>query len=93
MIATRLAPFGQLTYSIYMLHMLVLVVSQYLAANVLQLEGPAHTAFMIVAVAAVFPLGYLSFVVFETPARRWITGRRPQAPRASTTNGTPAPAE
>jgi peptidoglycan/LPS O-acetylase OafA/YrhL len=67
------APLGQLTYSLYMLHMLVLLIARYAARDMLGLEGAPYTTFMIAAVLLVFPLSYLSFVLFETPCRRWIT--------------------
>ena len=67
----RTAPLGQLTYSLYMLHLPTLVIARF-AAGWINLQGPAHTAFMAAAVLAIFPLAWLSYVLFEAPCRRWV---------------------
>jgi peptidoglycan/LPS O-acetylase OafA/YrhL len=79
-IIRRLAPLGQMTYSIYMLHMLVLVASKVAAQRLLGLEGGAYATFMIAALLLLLPLSYCSLKLFEMPARRWIV-RAASAPR------------
>lgn len=75
------APLGQLTYSLYMLHQLVLIVVVVgLGERVLHLEGmqlvlPVLAAFFICIV-----LAYLSLVFFETPCRRLISGLKFREP-------------
>lgn len=78
-IVERIAPFGLLSYAIYMLHMLVLTAANFAAAS-LGLTGAARTIVMGGAVLAVLPLSYLSYLFFETPCRRWLTARRSAYP-------------
>ena len=71
-----LAPLGQLTYSVYMLHLPIAWVVLLVLAKRLALSGTplnvlvVGTAVLIVPVASV-----LSLRLFETPARRWLTRR------------------
>jgi peptidoglycan/LPS O-acetylase OafA/YrhL len=71
----RLAVGGQLTYAIYMLHPLAAtVLLSFVGQRLIGLEGFAMAAWCII-VALLLPVGaYLSFVWFETPMRRWISG-------------------
>ena len=76
------APFGQLTYSIYMLHPPVITVMYLvLAQRVLHLEGMAMNLMLLAAVPVIFAVSYLSLVHFETPARHWVAalGKRMRA--------------
>ena len=69
----RMAPLGQLTYSIYMWHLLFIsfllnaVGDKFLNGNTLS------TVILVVACyISIFIMSYLSFFFIETPARRWI---------------------
>jgi len=69
----RFAPLGQLTYSIYMWHLLFIsfllnaIGDKFLHGNAL------FTAILVVACyICIFITSYLSFFFIETPARRWI---------------------
>ncbi len=68
------APLGQLTYSIYMLHPVVeVIVIGFVAQRLLHFHGVGLNVFILACVAAMIPLGYLSLMLFETPARRYLT--------------------
>lgn len=76
-----LAPLGQLTYSIYLLHLPVAWLCILIIARHLGLKGPEMdvavlgTALVAVPIAAV-----LSLRLFETPSRRWLARRLKPAP-------------
>lgn len=73
----RPAALGQLTYSIYMIHPVVLsVVITFIGRRLLHLGGWPLTGWVVVAMAVTFVASYLSYVYFETPARRWLSGAR-----------------
>jgi len=77
---SALAAGGQLTYSSYMLHLLViLVLLNGLADRILVLHGLQRNLLVVLAFALVWPLSYLSLMLFERPAREWLDGRRPRA--------------
>lgn len=71
----RLAVGGQLTYAIYMLHPLAAtVLLSFVGQRVIGLGDSAMLAWCVI-VALLLPLGaYVSFMWFETPMRRWISG-------------------
>jgi peptidoglycan/LPS O-acetylase OafA/YrhL len=72
--ARRLAPLGQLTYSLYMLHPLVqTVLLTGVGATFLKLQGVPMTLFVVAAMVLMLPIAWLSLVLFERPARRWLT--------------------
>jgi peptidoglycan/LPS O-acetylase OafA/YrhL len=73
---------GQLTYSIYMLHPLAgTVLLSFVGQRLLGLTGVAMLVWCII-VALLLPIGgYLSFVWFETPLRRWISAWGKEAGR------------
>jgi peptidoglycan/LPS O-acetylase OafA/YrhL len=72
--ARRLAPLGQLTYSLYMLHPLVqTVLLTGIGATILKLRGLPMTLFVLAGLAAMVPIAWLSLVLFERPTRRWLT--------------------
>lgn len=72
--ARRLAPLGQLTYSLYMLHPLVQsVLLTGVGATFLKLRGWQMNLFVLAAITLMLPIAWLSLVVFERPARRWLT--------------------
>jgi peptidoglycan/LPS O-acetylase OafA/YrhL len=71
----RLAPLGQLTYSIYMWHLLLILIfinvagSYFLPAN-----GYPAAILPIACYSSILIISYLSLFYIETPARRWIDG-------------------
>jgi peptidoglycan/LPS O-acetylase OafA/YrhL len=69
----RFAPLGQLTYSIYMWHMLFI---SFLLNGIGNKFANANTSSAVILVTAcyisIFIVSYLSFFFIETPARRWI---------------------
>ncbi len=70
-----LAPLGQLTYSIYMWHLLVILVFIYIGGSEFSYQhGYMGAAIGIVCYLSILIISYLSFFYIETPARRWIDG-------------------
>lgn len=72
-VVARFGPLGQLTYSIYMWHVIpVMIVMTTIGDRILH----AGTGLMLVVGAAcyaiIFVVSYVSYAYFETPARRWI---------------------
>lgn len=75
-IIRRLAPLGQLTYSSYMLHMPVMVVlASAPARRLLGVPEAAANWIVLAAFLLVWPVSWVSYFYFETPARKWMTGR------------------
>lgn len=73
-LARGIAPIGQLTYSLYMLHPLVqAVLLTGVGATFLRLEGWTMTLFAFGGIALMVPISWVSLVVFERPTRRWVT--------------------
>jgi peptidoglycan/LPS O-acetylase OafA/YrhL len=73
--ARRIAPLGQLTYSLYMLHPLVqTLLLTGVGATVLRLRGASLNLFVVAAAVLMIPIAWASLVLFERPARRWLTG-------------------
>jgi peptidoglycan/LPS O-acetylase OafA/YrhL len=71
----RIAPWGKLTYSIYMIHPLVMVVAlNLLLDRMLRPHGAVRNILVISAAALVMPLALLSYEWFETPLRRYLSG-------------------
>ncbi len=70
-----LAPYGRLTYSIYMLHGLaILVIVNGLADKILGIGMPGIAVVMLVTYVIIGIASRMSLDLFETPARRWIDG-------------------
>lgn len=70
----RLAPLGQLTYSLYMLHPLVqAVVLTGIGATLLRFSGTSLNLFVLFGAFLMLPIAWASLVLFERPARRWLT--------------------
>ncbi|MBO0733595.1 MAG: acyltransferase [Methylocapsa sp.] len=69
----RLAPLGQLTYSIYMWHLVFILIWMYSIGDVF-LYTHSFSAPIIAGACYVniFIVSYFSFFFIETPARRWI---------------------
>lgn len=69
----KLAPLGQLTYSMYMLHpMIILVLVNAVGDKLLKLEGAPLIALTLLSYAVIYVVSLLSYKWFETPARRYI---------------------
>lgn len=88
-LARLIAPGGQLTYSLYMLHVPVFTAAVIVAKRVPALGGSAFGWWLAAAFLALIPLAYLSYVWFETPARRWIGRRRERGTPAALTPAAP----
>lgn len=74
-VVRRLAPLGQLTYSIYLWHgFFVLVLLNALGDKFLHLSRIPMLALMVVAYCILASWSFLSWRYFETPARRWVDG-------------------
>jgi peptidoglycan/LPS O-acetylase OafA/YrhL len=72
--ARRIAPLGQLTYSLYMLHPLVqAVVLTGIGATFLKFSGTSMNLFVLLGAFLMLPIAWASLVLFERPARRWLT--------------------
>lgn len=70
-VVVKLAPLGQMTYSVYMWHPLVILLTLN-AADKLFHPSPQETiALAVVCYAAIVAVAYFSFVYVETPARKW----------------------
>lgn len=71
----RLAPLGQLTYSIYMLHgLVILVVANAVGDKLLRLGQAGMIAMTLLSWSLVLLASMLSYALFERPARRAIIG-------------------
>ncbi|NML93203.1 acyltransferase [Novosphingobium sp. TW-4] len=71
----RLAPLGQLTYSVYLWHgFFILVLLNAAGDKLLHLSPAPMVALMMFTYAAIAIWSYLSWRYFETPARRWVDG-------------------
>lgn len=76
-ISPRLAPLGQLTYSIYMLHEpILLIMVDILAVKFLHIAGVALNWTLAGVMLLIVSISYASFTWYETPARQWIAGGR-----------------
>lgn len=70
------SPLGELTYSIYMIHgVVILVVLNGFADKMMKLRGPAIWGTAIFCYALILVLSYISYRFFEKPARNWLGGR------------------
>jgi len=75
-----LAAGGQLTYSSYMLHLLLIVILlNGVADRILRSHGLERDLLVILTFVLVWPVSYLSLMLFERPARKWLGGRRPRS--------------
>lgn len=71
----RIAPLGQITYSSYMIHGIVLlVVANGIGDKVLKLPQAAMVALTLATYGLIFVLSVCSLRWLENPARRWIDG-------------------
>ncbi len=74
----RLLAFGGiLTYSLYMIHPLVGVVFiKLIGIRLLGLSGTSLNAWIVFWMFSLMPIAYASYVWFERPLRRWLSGAR-----------------
>lgn len=73
-VVDKIAPLGQLTYGVYMLHPLVEKALLGGAAVLAPGLGAAGTAALVaVAILTTFVLAYVGMLALERPARAWIT--------------------
>jgi len=74
-VVRTLAPLGQLTYSMYMLHPVVQSLALTLVGEkILGLSGLAMSAWALLWIPLTGVLGYFSLMLFENPSRRWLSG-------------------
>lgn len=73
----RFAPLGQLTYSIYMLHpIVIMVLVNAIGDKLLKLEPIPLTLLTLASYGVIALISLLSYKLFETPARRYIDAFR-----------------
>lgn len=81
----KFSPLGQYTYSIYMLHGLILTFSvNAIADKLLHLSQPGMIAATLAAWLLVLAVSMASYALFEQPARVWIDGWKPRVKGGST---------
>ena len=69
----KMAPLGQMTYSIYLWHgLFIMVVLNALGDQFLHLSGVPMIFLVGLCYSLIAAFSYLSFMFFETPARRWV---------------------
>jgi peptidoglycan/LPS O-acetylase OafA/YrhL len=74
-VTRRLAPWAQLSFSLYLLHPIVLKMGlNWVGVSRLHLEGDGMRLWVLAWIAALIPIAYLSLVLFERPARDWVSG-------------------
>ena len=74
-VVKRLAPLGQLTYSIYMWHsILITVLMNGIGDKVLHAGSGPMIVIGALCYAGIFAVSCISYLFIETPARRWIDG-------------------
>jgi peptidoglycan/LPS O-acetylase OafA/YrhL len=80
-LVSKLAAGGQLTYSSYLLHPLVIIALLNVCADrLMHAHGWARVAFVLLAFLSVWPVSYLSLVFFERPMRRGLGGSHKKSP-------------
>ncbi len=71
------APLGQLTYSIYMWHpILIFIIMNLIGDKLLHANYVTMIGISIICYAIIIFVSYLSFFYIEGPARRWVDGIR-----------------
>lgn len=69
-ISRRLAPWAQLSFSLYLLHPIALKIAlNWVGLGAWHLSGDAMRLWCLFWVAALFPIAYMSLIAFERPAR------------------------
>ncbi len=82
-ISRRLAPWAQLSFSLYLLHPIALKIAlNWVGFGAWGLSGDAMRLWCLLWVILLFPIAYLSLVGFERPARDWVArlGKREKLP-------------
>jgi peptidoglycan/LPS O-acetylase OafA/YrhL len=91
-IVRAVAPLGQLTYSVYMWHPLIIMLVLAAVGDRLPTAGSLPLAGLALATyVAILGWSYLSFTLIETPARRWVDGAPPFGRRPGGRSAAPAP--
>ncbi|ALL15350.1 acyltransferase family protein [Caulobacter henricii] len=73
-VTRRLAPWAQLSFTLYMLHPIALKMGlAWVGLGMWNLNGDLMRLWVLFWVVALVPLAYLSLILFERPARDWIT--------------------
>ncbi|TCQ03017.1 hypothetical protein C8J40_11313 [Sphingomonas sp. PP-CC-3A-396] len=74
-VARAVAPLAALTYSLYLIHPIVdLIFISLIAKKILHASDSAITCVVVLAVPVTFAFAYLSYTLFENPARRRLSG-------------------
>ena len=74
-VSRRLAPWAQLSFSLYLLHPIALKMGlNWVGISHLHLEGDGMRLWVLAWVLVLIPIAYLSLVLFERPARDWMSG-------------------
>jgi peptidoglycan/LPS O-acetylase OafA/YrhL len=74
-VTRRLAPWAQLSFSLYLLHPIALKMGlNWVGVGMLRLEGDGMRLWVLAWIVALIPIAYLSLVLFERPARDWMSG-------------------
>lgn len=72
-VTRRLAPWAQLSFTLYMLHPIALKMGlAWVGLGMWNLNGDLMRLWVLFWVVALIPLAYLSLILFERPARDWI---------------------
>lgn len=80
----RIGALGQLTYSLYMIHPLVRTFFiGFAGQRVFHVEGRWADLWVLAGFGVTFVLSYVSFLYFETPARRMLSKKRGAAAAAA----------
>ena len=82
-VSRRLAPWAQLSFSLYLLHPIALKIAlNWVGFGAWGLSGDAMRLWCLLWVILLFPIAYLSLVGFERPARDWVArlGKREKLP-------------
>lgn len=82
-VSKALAPWAQLSFSLYLLHPIALKVAlNWVGFGMWRLNGDAMRLWCLVWIVLLIPIAYLSLIGFERPARDWIArlGKRSDPP-------------
>jgi len=72
-VSRRLAPWAQLSFSLYLLHPIALKIAlNWVGFGMWGLDGDAMRLWCLFWLIALFPIAYLSLIGFERPARDWV---------------------
>ena len=72
-VTRRLAPWAQLSFTLYMLHPIALKIAlNWVGFGMWGLNGDAMRLWVLAWVLLLIPIAYLSLIFFERPARDWI---------------------